>query len=132
MTTPMPPDPEKITLKAAVCLYCGHDTPYIDGDENAQAKAWADLLEHDLTCEKNPLIAKIKKLEAQVNSGKVAWCIYCRQVFPYDEWDCESVEQAMTVLKEHHQHCECNPLVQENKRLLSDVNQLKKMRCYSR
>ena len=55
------PEPEK---RKAMCLHCGLEVFYTQGDGQDQARAWKVLLDHDGVCPKNPLVARIVELEA--------------------------------------------------------------------
>lgn len=44
--------------RKAMCIWCGHEVWYAEGDTAGQEKAWADLIAHDGTCPKNPTAAE--------------------------------------------------------------------------
>jgi hypothetical protein len=65
------PEPEQ---RKAFCLHCGHEVHYAPGDEIDQARAWKALLDHDVVCQKNPLVAKVAELEeanGMLEGGKI-------------------------------------------------------------
>lgn len=51
--------------RKALCMHCGHEAHYQVGDEESQAKAWQELLDHDAVCPQNPLIARVSALETE-------------------------------------------------------------------
>lgn len=54
--------------RKAMCIWCGHEVWYAEGDTAGQEKAWADLIAHDGTCPKNPTAAERDRYrEALVN-----------------------------------------------------------------
>lgn len=40
--------------RKAMCIWCGHEVAYTEGDEYGQAMAWNDLIGHDGSCPQNP------------------------------------------------------------------------------
>lgn len=40
--------------RKAMCIWCGHEALYTQGDEMGQARAWKELVNHDGVCPKNP------------------------------------------------------------------------------
>lgn len=37
-----------------MCIWCGHEVAYTEGDEYGQAMAWNDLIGHDGSCPQSP------------------------------------------------------------------------------
>lgn len=51
---------------AATCIYCGEAVIYDTREEADMQAAHQRLVDHDQTCPRNPLVARVAELEAQV------------------------------------------------------------------
>ncbi|MGM0703846.1 MAG: dATP/dGTP pyrophosphohydrolase domain-containing protein [Pseudomonadota bacterium] len=50
----------------ATCIYCGYAIAHGDHGSTSTGQAYQQLIEHDRQCPKNPLVARIKELEAKL------------------------------------------------------------------
>jgi len=72
--------------RAVLCLYCGQNINYDSSDEASRDKIFADFIEHDAQCKKNPLVQRIEFLTEAIRArdkerlrriDEGDGCIYC-------------------------------------------------------
>lgn len=59
---------EKNEGRVVLCIQCGEVVPYDPSEERAKEKVFDRMKAHDLVCPKNPLVARVAELEADVSN----------------------------------------------------------------
>lgn len=70
LETPVTLPDDKHSRSAGLCMYCGTVFHAEDTGQDEVARVYAEAIEHDQQCQSNPLVKRIKELEATASATR--------------------------------------------------------------